>query len=1227
MAISGAIEIASSMLTMVISLPLNRIFFPTDFADATGINLLIGKFLDSNKFRISVPTNPVAPTTATLIIFVLNNSITLTECKITNFTFLKTSFMLKKLTIKGFIIFFSISSFAQGFSDNFSDGDFTANPIWIGETIKFQIDASNQLQLNDAGTNSPAYLVTQSNVVSNATWEFYVHFDFAPSTSNYGQVYLMSSNSDLTGSLDGYYLKIGGISGSNDDVSLYRQNGTSSTLLIDGVDATVGSDPVDLKIKVTRDSIGEWELFTDLTATGNAFNSEGVFTDNTISQSAYFGVLCRYTSTRSDKFFFDDFSVTGQAFQDITPPVANSIQLIGNNIVELSFNEKLNAVTANNPANYFANKSLGNPSIAQIQTDSSKVQLTFASNFLNGEEYELGIKNVSDQSGNVIQNDTLGFLYFIPVAAMFRDLVINEFMADPSPPKLLPNAEFIEIYNASNKVFDLTNWTLGDGSSSATLTNYILKPNDYLIVCKQSDEALFSSFGDVQGQVVFPSLNNSGDKIVLTDPNGNTIDELEYDLTWYNDFNKELGGWTIEQINPFTHCFGKNNFNSSNSSIGGTPGQKNSIYDTLPDNIAPELLSATVISSDSILLNFSELIDSTTSTLISNFSLSTSGFVAQVRNQPPSYTQVLLILSTPIDSGVINTITVTNIKDCEGNLISIKNSTEVVIPASPSFRDIVINEFFADPSPTIGLPDAEFIEIYNASTKIFDLTGWTIGDASTVSTLSQVIFSPGDYLVVCDQGSAAAYSAFGNTQGQSSFPSLTNSGDKLILKDISGNIIDELTYTSSWYGSSEKSDGGYSLEQINPNKPCTGQNNFKASNAIAGGTPGKINSVFDISPDIIGPKILNVFVHNQDSISIEFDEFLDLNSIDTTEFSFSDSNMVLASMVLEPENRVVGLKLLNQLDSGKIVSIRIRFLADCSGNLILENLTNVALPQKVSPNDVIINEILFNPRAGGSDFVEIFNRSNKVLSVQNWKMANYVGDSISNIETISNDAYLLFPKEYLVFTEDKNYVVESYPNARASRIIEIDDLPSYNDDEGRVYLMNENIIVLDSVSYTDDMQFALLESDEGVTLERLDPNRSSADESNFHSASENEGFGTPGYVNSQFFSETKFSGEITIDPELFSPDNDGYKDNLNVNYKFLAPGFVANVTIYDEQGRIIRRLVKNELLGAQGSITWDGIADDGSKARIGVYLIFFEVFNISGDKEIYKEACVVAGQL
>ena len=277
-------------------------------------------------------------------------------------------------------------------------------------------------------------------------------------------------------------------------------------------------------------------------------------------------------------------------------------------------------------------------------------------------------------------------------------------------------------------------------------------------------------------------------------------------------------------------------------------------------------------------------------------------------------------------------------------------------------------------------------------------------------------------------------------------------------------------------------------------------------------------------------------------------------------------------------------------------------------------------------NDILINEVLFNPRNGGSDFVELYNNSNKYISLKNWKLANLDNDSIDNYKTIAGAPYLLRPKEFVLLSVNVSNIKQEYFNAHEDAFLPMASLPTYSNDEGSVYLINDNNEVVDFFHYNEDMHFALLNSEDGVSLERIDYNRPTNDKSNWHSASEAVGFATPGYENSQY-AEAETGDEITISPESFSPDNDGFEDVLNIAYQFNEPGYVANVIIYDAKGRLIKNLIKNEMLGKQGTFSWDGIDENNEKASIGIYIVYAEVFTVNGNVKKFKKPCVVAGRL
>jgi hypothetical protein len=558
--------------------------------------------------------------------------------------------------------------------------------------------------------------------------------------------------------------------------------------------------------------------------------------------------------------------------------------------------------------------------------------------------------------------------------------------------------------------------------------------------------------------------------IQLSDANNQVVDELSYDEGWYQDENKTTGGWTIEQINPLTNCTGASNFRASTANIGGTPGTQNSIFDTLPDITPPKLLRAAVLSVDSILLYFNERLD-TNSVLSASYQFNTNVILNQIVNREPDFSSVLLTLSNGLDSGLVNTVTVNGISDCPGNLIGNDNVIDMVVPALPKYRDVVINEIYADFSPVVALPEAEFIELYNASDQVFDLSNWKLSDGSTVSTLQSRIFMPGDYVIICPAANATAFETFGLTQGQSAFPSLRNSGDEIFIRAPNNYLVDYVKYDDSWYQNESKRSGGWTLEQINPQLSCSGEYNFKASENKLGGTPGTQNSIFDDSPDTQAPVLVDVLVYAADTIQLIFNEGIDNPSVLKTNITFSNGIQVDTVLFNALQNNLVTTVLNPVLDSGELVTLSLSGIEDCSENVISTSTNfNLALPQLARFKDVVINEILFNPRNEGSDFVELYNRSNKIISLQNWQLGN---KDNGQINTISEQPYLLFPGEYVFITENGINIQQEYPETKMDRLLEVDQLASLNNDGGIPFIVNAKGEQIDEIRYHEDMHYEL----------------------------------------------------------------------------------------------------------------------------------------------------------
>jgi hypothetical protein len=461
-----------------------------------------------------------------------------------------------------------------------------------------------------------------------------------------------------------------------------------------------------------------------------------------------------------------------------------------------------------------------------------------------------------------------------------------------------------------------------------------------------------------------------------------------------------------------------------------------------------------------------------------------------------------------------------------------------------------------------------------------------------------------------------------------SFPSLDNNGDELYLRSPQNSIIHAIDYTIDWYKNELKKDGGWTLEMIDTKNPCGGADNWAASVNVRGGTPGKINTVAALNPDQRSPALINAYAIDSANIVLVFDEPLDsLRAVINTNYNISDGIAVPQSVVaVSPIFDKLILKLTVPLSRNKIYTVAANGVSDCAGNIIgAANTTKVALSTVADSMDVVINEILFNPKPGGSDYVEIYNRSKKVVDARELYVANRNSASvIAGIKQVSAVNRLLFPGDFLVMTEAPQQVQQQYFSPHPETFIAVSGMPSFNDDKGDVILLNVQGSVIDELKYDEQWHFKLIDNHEGVSLERIDVNGVTQEQGNWHSAATNVRYGTPGYKNSQYRADAATTGTITVFPEIVSPDNDGIDDVATIDYSFPSPGYVAGISIFDAMGRPVRYLQRNALCGISGNFRWDGLGEHDQQLPAGIYIIYTEVYNLQGKRQRFKNVIVLA---
>jgi hypothetical protein len=790
-------------------------------------------------------------------------------------------------------------------------------------------------------------------------------------------------------------------------------------------------------------------------------------------------------------------------------------------------------------------------------------------------------------------------------------------MADPTPSQGSPAVEYLEIRNNTSNTLDLSDVRINAGTFNSSVT---IQPNSFLIIADSENSSAFAASVPTAFMDGFPSLTNSGFELNLY--NGSTLlDRVSYTIDWYRDEVKADGGWTLERINPLAVCSGRYNWRASNATTGSTLGTENSVYSIAP-NGAPIVVDYGALNDSTIYILFSESLD-TLSVLALSGDMG-NGVLAINPTWNSDRDLLTLSTSTPMAAELTYTLSLVGLTDCDGNA-SAAPSLSFIRGVEPGPGEIIINEIMADGSngDQTASPSVDFIEIFNRTNRLIDLTNLKVNNGFFGS---QVLLQPDSFLIITDSDSdPLQFFAYPNVAFMDGFPALTEDGTTIHLI-LDNDTLETIRYSKDYYNDAEKEDGGWSMERVNPDDPCNSYDNWRACMRSQGSSAGRSNSVLDRSVDVTAPQFLYVLAEPENAVTLVFNEPILQPGLSVTQWTVDGNAIDITAAYLTGAERNELVLPFGAMDANAIYSFSLYGIADCWSNHTLTINDSFALPQTPVEGDLVINEILYDPFEGGSDFIEIYNRSTHAVSLDSCAIADATSGEMNTTDFITQRELLLMPASFLVLARDGRELPSYYSNTDSRTVWKVEGMSDFSSDDV-AYLLLPNGEITDEVAYNSDMHFPLLNTTDGVSLERIDYNRPSNDITNWHSAAESAGFATPGIVNSQAVTSTGISTDITVDPEIFSPDNDGYNDVVTFSIQLEEPGFVGNLNIYNSEGRPIRYLMQNMLLGNEARISWDGISDDGTKAPIGIYVILFEAFNTDGKVVAGKTSCVLAHPL
>ncbi len=645
------------------------------------------------------------------------------------------------------------------------------------------------------------------------------------------------------------------------------------------------------------------------------------------------------------------------------------------------------------------------------------------------------------------------------------------------------------------------------------------------------------------------------------------------------------------------------------------------------DTEPPVLLSVEALDSTTVIARFNEPLDQASASMPSRYSLDGGiGTARQAELLLPDARSVRLAFSTSMQSLQSYQLSVSQLADANGNVSGFQSRGFTYYKVEPAaFQDIIISELLPDPTPSVGLPEGEFIELYNRSNKVIQLSSLSFSSGGSPEPLPEGLLLPGSYLTLCDAEQEAGFALQGPTLSLPAFPALSNAADVLALVDMAGGTIFKLAYEDSWYQAPDKEGGGYSLEIIRLGGPYDCPGNWRASEAAGGGTPGQANSLLGGSTETTPPRLLGARVLNEFEVLLEFDERMAGSLGNPANYNISPGIEIM-DVLLQEDMRQAILLLASPLNSGTYYELRLDArLTDCIGNPLEDSgPAPLGLSEAAEPGDFLINELLFNPETGGSDFIELFNLSGKVIDLSGMAIANTSKESGDTL-AIVNRSLLFFPQSYIVLSSSPEDILSRYTVLNPAALFEA-PLPTLDDKSGNVSLRFGELVI-DAFDYSESLHYPLLDTREGVSLERISLQAGTQENGNWHSAASTAGFATPTAQNSQFFAGSGATdGMFKLARTTFSPDGDGFEDVLLLNYETDQAGYSLNAHIYDSQGRLVRRLANNESLAARGTLKWEGTNEEGSRARIGIYILWLEVFSPQGRVEREKKAIVLAGK-
>jgi hypothetical protein len=688
-----------------------------------------------------------------------------------------------------------------------------SSSVWFGNIDSF-VSNEKQLQLNGKSYSSNLKISTLYEKTEDFECSFSMNLGFSPSGTNYLNIYFIDSLNIFN---EYWCLRIGETG--DDYFRIYYYDGREEFLL--GSSNNKFEHNRDYRVKFRySDSIVKLYVDNQLEIDilkGINFEEFNVFSINPIYSS----------SSRKDQYRFDNIYI-GKHVKDSVKPYVKNIYTNYIDTIYIQFSEAMLADNSRFSIFNFSNYSIDGEKFDDLIYDKVSNTIKLISSKINNSIFKVLIFNLSDLSE---ENNFIVDTSIVMYKPQISDVQINEVLFMPSPKIGLEELKYIELYNNTDISYNLNNWALRIDDKVEKLKSGEISSNNYKVF-KEDSVSIVSN------------LSEKNNHVYLFAPNGDLIDFLRFDKNMHDEIYKENGGWSLERISNDNIGNLENNWSSSISEMGGTPGKINSIF-SLENNdiIKPFIKNYRVINDSIVEFWFSERMKSENLTVnniqIADVEIDTLFFYLISE-------KIRVKFHHSLDEGVVYKLYLNDkIVDLTG--LQIKDSVFEFGLISETQRDeILLSEILYNPMPN----KQRYVELYNNTDKFYDLKYILLSnDGVDFYSSESFVFKPKSYVVLCKDKTQLAidYSISTNNIIECKLPAFDDKSGKVLVYyqkalNLPSILIDSLHYNEEFHSKLIGNSEGFAIERISFNVATNYKNNWISNiEKPYFGSPGKSN--------------------------------------------------------------------------------------------------------------------------------------------------------------------------------------------------------------------------------------------------------------------------------------------------------------------------------------------------------------------------------------------------